>query len=52
MMDIAKYVLTAVIITSAFEELAKNSLMMYLSGCLGVILLLTVSLIINKKVKI
>ena len=51
-MDIAKYVLTAVIITSAIEELAKNSLMMYLSGCLVAILLLTVSLIINKKVKI
>ena len=52
LMDIAKYVLTAVIITSAFEELAKNNLMMYLSGCLVAILLLTVSLIINKKVKI
>ena len=50
LMDIAKYVLTAVIITSAFEELAKNSLMMYLSGCLVAILLLIVSLIINKKI--
>ena len=43
-MDIAKYVLTAVIITSAFEELADVGWMMYLWGVLG-------ALIINCKRK-
>lgn len=34
LMDIAKYVLTAIVITSAFEELAQNNMMMYISGLL------------------
>lgn len=44
MMDISKYVLTAVIITSAFEELSDVAWMMYLWGILGAVLLLTVSI--------
>ena len=44
MMDISKYVLTAVIITSAFEELSDVVWMMYLWGILGAVLLLTVSI--------
>ena len=44
MMDISKYVLTAVIITSAFEELSVVAWMMYLWGILGAVLLLTVSI--------
>ena len=35
MMDISKYVLTAVIITSAFEELSDSGWMMYLIGIIG-----------------
>ena len=46
MMDISKYVLTAVIITSAFEELSETGWMMYLVGISGSILLLIVSVII------
>ena len=44
LMDISKYVLTAVIITSAFEELSDVAWMMYLWGILGAVLLLTVSI--------
>ena len=35
MMDISKYVLTAVLITSAFEELSDVTWVMYLVGVLG-----------------
>ena len=49
LMDIAKYVLTAVIITSAFEELAQNSLMMYISGLLVATFLLTISILLLKR---
>ena len=45
MMDISKYVLTAVIITSAFEELSGLGWMMYLWGIAGAALLLTVSIV-------
>ena len=52
-MDIAKYVLTAVIITSAFEELADVGWMMYLWGMAGALLLFISSigiiLIENRK---
>ena len=46
MMDISKYVLTAVIITSAFEELSGAGWLMYLVGIGGAILLLAVSIFI------
>ena len=46
MMDISKYVLTAVIITSAFEELSGAGWLMYLVGIGGSILLLAVSIFI------
>ncbi len=53
MMDISKYVLTAVIITSAFEELSDVGWLMYAVGIGGAILLLTVSVaiihIVNKR---
>ncbi len=49
LMDIAKYVLTAVIITSAFEELAQNSLMMYISGLLVATFLLAISIVLLKR---
>ena len=53
LMDISKYVLTAVIITSAFEELADVRWMMYVVGVAGAFLLLFVSIFImnymNKK---
>ena len=45
-MDISKYVLTAVIITSAFEELSGAGWFMYLVGIGGSILLLAVSIFI------
>ena len=45
-MDISKYVLTAVIITSAFEELSDVGWLMYAVGIGGAILLLTVSVVI------
>ena len=48
MMDISKYVLTAVIITSAFEELSDIGWTMYLVGVAGAaILFLTSVLIMN-----
>ena len=46
LMDIAKYVLTAVIITSAFEELADVGWMMYLWGISGSLILSVLSLLI------
>lgn len=53
MMDISKYVLTAVIITSAFEELSEAGWMMYLVGIAGAAVLFTGSVIvmnvINRK---
>lgn len=53
LMDIAKYVLTAVIITSAFEELADVGWMMNLWGMAGALLLFISSigiiLIENRK---
>ena len=39
MMDISKYVLTAVIITSAFEELSDVGWLMYAVGIAGALLL-------------
>ena len=44
-MDISKYVLTAVIITSAFEELSEVGWMMYLMGVIGAALFLSVSIV-------
>lgn len=53
MMDISKYVLTAVIITSAFEELSDAGWMMYFVGIAGAAVLFTGSVIvmnvINRK---
>ena len=46
MMDISKYVLTAVIITSAFEELSNVGWMMYLFGIAGAALLFLFSILI------
>jgi hypothetical protein len=46
LMDISKYVLTAVIITSAFEELSGAGCLMCLVGIGGAILLLAVSIYI------
>ena len=55
MMDISKYVLTAVIITSAFEELADVRWMMYVVGVAGAVILLLFSILvmnyINKRNK-
>ena len=46
LMDISKYVLTAVIITSAFEELADIRWMMYFWGATGAAMLLSASILI------
>ena len=46
LMDIAKYVMTAVIITSAFEELADVGWMMYFWGISGALILFLLSLLI------
>lgn len=46
LMDIAKYVLTAVIITSAFEELSEYGWMMYLCGMAGAAILFVLSVLI------
>ena len=46
MMDISKYVLTAVIITSAFEELADVGWVMYVVGITGALALLGLSILI------
>ena len=45
-MDISKYVLTAVIITSAFEELADVGWMMYAVGIAGALILFGLSVLI------
>ena len=45
MMDISKYVLTAVIITSAFEELSDVGWMMYLVGIIGAVIFFLASII-------
>ena len=45
MMDISKYVLTAVIITSAFEELSDVGWVMYLVGIIGAIIFFLASII-------
>jgi hypothetical protein len=53
MMDISKYVLTAVIITSAFEELSDVGWIMYVVGVAGAALLFLFSILvmnfINKR---
>lgn len=46
MMDISKYVLTAVLITSAFEELSNATWLMYLVGVLGAAVLFTGSVLL------
>ena len=46
MMDISKYVLTAVIITSAFEELSNVGWLMYVVGITGALLLFSLSILI------
>ena len=46
LMDISKYVLTAVIITSAFEELADVRWMMYIVGITGSLILLMFSILV------
>ena len=48
MMDISKYVLTAVIITSAFEELSDVGWMMYLVGAMGAGVLFGASIFVMK----
>ena len=47
LMDISKYVLTAVIITSAFEELADVKWMMYLWGTIGAMTLFAFGVIVT-----
>ena len=49
LMDIAKYVLTAILITSAFKEFAYIGGWMYLLGMVCVILLLLLSVVLFKK---
>lgn len=53
MMDISKYVLTAVIITSAFEELSDAGWVMYIVGIAGALVFMFLSVFIiyllNKK---
>ena len=44
MMDISKYVLTAVIITSAFEELSDVGWIMYVVGITGALVFLCLSI--------
>lgn len=46
MMDISKYVLTAVIITSAFEELSDVGWLMYAVGIAGALLLFLFSILV------
>jgi hypothetical protein len=45
MMDISKSVLTAVIITSAFEELSDVGWVMYLVGIIGAVIFFLASII-------
>ena len=46
LMDISKYVLTAVIITSAFEELSDAGWMMYVVGIAGALIVFGLSVLI------
>ena len=46
MMDISKYVLTAVIITSAFEELSDVGWVMYMIGVAGAAILFLFSILV------
>lgn len=46
LMDVSKYVLTAVIITSAFEELSGVSWVMYVVGIAGASVLFLFSILI------
>ena len=46
LIDISKYVLTAVIITSAFEELSDNKLTMYVISILGSVIFFSASIFI------
>ena len=48
MMDISKYVLTAVIITSAFEELSDVEWVMYVAGVAGAAILFLFSILVMK----
>lgn len=48
MMDISKYVLTAVIITSAFEELLDVGWVMYVAGVAGAAILFLFSILVMK----
>lgn len=48
MMDISKYVLTAVIITSAFEELSDVGWVMYVVGVVGAAILFLFSILVMK----
>ena len=48
MMDISKYVLTAVIITSAFEELSDVGWVMYVVGVDGAAILFLFSILVMK----
>lgn len=46
LMDISKYVLTAVIITSAFDELSQFPWIMYVLGVMGSLILFLCSIYI------
>ncbi|MBQ8839182.1 MAG: hypothetical protein IJ005_07685 [Bacteroidales bacterium] len=48
MMDISKYVLAAVIITSAFEELSDVGWVMYVAGVAGAAILFLFSVLVMK----
>ena len=48
MMDISKYVLTAVIISSAFEELSDVGWVMYVVGVAGAAILFLFSILVMK----
>ena len=48
MMDISKYVLTAVIITSAFDELSDVGWVMYVVGVAGAAILFLFSILVMK----
>lgn len=48
MMDISKYVLTAVIIISAFEELSDVGWVMYVAGVAGAAILFLFSILVMK----
>ena len=48
MMDISKYVLTAVIITSAFDEVSDVGWVMYVVGVAGAAILFLFSILVMK----